>query len=84
MQLDLPLITRDLRLYKGLRKQGYKNFLIFYDFLKMFRPLWYPNFTEYLASEKKVGRMSVVEDPDGRKVEIYFCDYYNGLPNFEK
>ncbi len=33
IQTGLPLLTRDEKLYKGLRKQGYKNILLFEVFL---------------------------------------------------
>jgi predicted nucleic acid-binding protein len=34
MQLDLPLLTRDIKLYEGLRKQGFRKVILFEDFLK--------------------------------------------------
>lgn len=34
MQLDVPLLTRDVPLYEGLRKQGYRNVMLFEDFLR--------------------------------------------------
>ena len=34
MQLGLPLLTRDTPLYQGLRKQGFKNVIMFDDFLR--------------------------------------------------
>jgi predicted nucleic acid-binding protein len=34
MQLERPLLTRDAALYKGLRKQGFKNVIMFDDFLR--------------------------------------------------
>jgi len=34
MQLDLPLLTRDKPLYKGLRKQGFRKVIMFEDFLR--------------------------------------------------
>ena len=34
MQLDLPLLTRDRPLYKGLRKQGFRKVVLFEDFLR--------------------------------------------------
>jgi predicted nucleic acid-binding protein len=34
MQLDLVLLTRDLPLYTGLRKQGFRKILLFEDFLR--------------------------------------------------
>ncbi len=34
MQLDLTLLTRDVPLYEGLRKQGFRNVMLFEDFLK--------------------------------------------------
>lgn len=34
MQLDLPLLTRDIPLYKGLRKNGFRNVMLFGNFLK--------------------------------------------------
>ncbi|TAF73806.1 MAG: PIN domain-containing protein [Bacteroidetes bacterium] len=33
MQLDLPLLTRDIILYNGLRKQGFRKIILFNDFL---------------------------------------------------
>ncbi len=33
MELDLPLLTRDKPIYKGLRKQGYRKMMLFEDFL---------------------------------------------------
>jgi predicted nucleic acid-binding protein len=34
IQLDLKLITRDLPLYNGLRKKGFKNVILFDQFLR--------------------------------------------------
>ena len=34
MQLDLPLLTRDVPLSEGLRKQGFRKVLLFEDFLQ--------------------------------------------------
>ncbi|WKN41330.1 PIN domain-containing protein [Tunicatimonas pelagia] len=34
MQLDLPLLTRDKPLYKGLRKQGFRKVQLFDDYLR--------------------------------------------------
>jgi len=34
IQLDLPLLTRDKPLYKGLKKQGYRKVQLWEDFLK--------------------------------------------------
>ncbi|MFY8188749.1 MAG: PIN domain-containing protein [Flavobacterium sp.] len=34
MQLDLPLLTRDLALYEGLRKQGFRKVILYEDFLR--------------------------------------------------
>lgn len=35
MQLDLVSLTRDVPLYSGLRRQGYKKVMLFEDFLRM-------------------------------------------------
>ena len=35
--IDKPLLTRDEKLYTGLRKQGYRNIILFDDFLKQIR-----------------------------------------------
>jgi predicted nucleic acid-binding protein len=35
MQLDLPLLTRDKPLYKGIRKKGFRKVVLFEDFLEM-------------------------------------------------
>jgi hypothetical protein len=35
IELDIPLITRDEPLYKGLRKKGYKNVTLFSDFVEL-------------------------------------------------
>jgi len=32
--INIPLITRDEKLFTGLRKQGFKNIILFDDFLK--------------------------------------------------
>jgi predicted nucleic acid-binding protein len=34
MQLDLPLLTRDIPLQEGLRKQGFKKVMLFEEFLR--------------------------------------------------
>ncbi|MDZ7899006.1 MAG: PIN domain-containing protein [Arcicella sp.] len=34
IQLDLPLLTRDIPLYEGLRKKGYRNVQLFDVFLR--------------------------------------------------
>jgi predicted nucleic acid-binding protein len=34
MQLDLTLLTRDKKLYEGLRKQGFKKIMLFENFLR--------------------------------------------------
>lgn len=34
IQLDIPLITRDDKLVKGLKKKGYKNVILLKDFLQ--------------------------------------------------
>ncbi len=34
MQLDLPLLTRDKPLYKGIRKKGFRKVILFDDFLE--------------------------------------------------
>lgn len=34
MQPDLPLLTRDYSLYKGLREQGFRKVVLFEDFLR--------------------------------------------------
>ena len=34
MQLDLPLLTRDVPLCEGIRKQGFRKVLLFEDFLQ--------------------------------------------------
>jgi predicted nucleic acid-binding protein len=34
MQLDLVLLTRDVPLYEGLRKQGFRKVMLFENFLK--------------------------------------------------
>ena len=34
MQLDLFLLTRDMPLYEGLRKQGFRKVMLFEDFLQ--------------------------------------------------
>lgn len=34
MQLDLPLLTRDKPLYKGIRKKGFRKVMLFEDFLE--------------------------------------------------
>lgn len=34
MQLNIPLITRDAKLAKGLKKKGYKNVILLKDFLQ--------------------------------------------------
>ena len=33
IELEIPLITRDELLFKGLRKKGYKNVILFSDFI---------------------------------------------------
>jgi predicted nucleic acid-binding protein len=35
MQLGLPLLTRDRLLHEGLRKQGFRNVMLFENFLQM-------------------------------------------------
>ncbi len=37
IELDIPLITRDEPLYKGLRKKGYKNVILFSNFVELNR-----------------------------------------------
>ena len=34
MQLDLPFLTRDKPLYKGIRKKGFRKVILFEDFLR--------------------------------------------------
>lgn len=34
IQLDLPLLTRDIPLYEGLRKKGFRNVQLFDVFLR--------------------------------------------------
>lgn len=38
MQLDLPLLTRDIPLYEGLRKQGFRKVVLFEEFLRTLLP----------------------------------------------
>lgn len=33
IELEIPLITKDELLFKGLRKKGYKNVILFFDFI---------------------------------------------------